>query len=285
MRDPFRISLNAVRVFISAAANSLSVTPSAVSHQIKNLEAQLGTNLFQRSNNAISLTDAGRRFLEEAALGVKTIERSALRLAKDENEVLIKVSISLAVRWLIPALEVFKEKHPLIRIRVETTHLHRVSTDPSVDLAIGYHRLVNPDEPGTPILEDFSRPVISPTLLSSYGINDQNDITRLPGIQCTNNNWDWEYWESHIGLEKDSIKIIHQFDTDDAALRAAEAGLGMVLAPKITTIDQINTGTLVEIPGYEPIHFGHFYLLKGIRQTRAVKLFESWLCEAIKNCE
>ena len=92
MQTKRNISLNAVRVFVLTArhlsivqaAGEIGVTPSAVSHQLKKLESELGVALFKRSHNFLDLTDAGRRFHDDAAAAIAAIDRSAEALSRDQ---------------------------------------------------------------------------------------------------------------------------------------------------------------------------------------------------------
>ncbi|WP_198155408.1 LysR family transcriptional regulator [Candidatus Burkholderia verschuerenii] len=123
-----RISLNAVRVFVAvartgslkAAGAELGVTPSAVSHQLKKLEDELGVIFFNRGNNSVFLTGSGERFYQDVASAISLIERSADALYRNEAEINVQASTSLALRWLIPSLDRFRDACPKVRVRVET---------------------------------------------------------------------------------------------------------------------------------------------------------------------
>lgn len=285
MQHGSRFSLNAVRVFtvaakhmsISIAAAELGVTPSAVSHQIKKLEYDLGTPLFLRGNNSIRLTEAGHRIFEDSVAGIAVIDRSAEALSRDANEIVICVSVTLAVRWLIPALEKFKRHYPSARVRVETSHLADIPLGQSADAAVTYRRVDDENQGGELLLRDFSRPVLSPPLLASSGYLGRDDIGKIPALKCTEDNWDWRIWADRMNVAGTDIRIVHEFDTDDAALHAAVAGFGMVLAPALMTKTEIGTGTLIALPGFEPIEIGRYHLLVGPRRDGMVNRFRKWI--------
>lgn len=293
MQTASRISLNAVRVFVTAASNGsisgaadeLNVTASAVSHQIKNLEKSLGASLFVRSNNAIELTIWGSHFYEEAALGIQVIERSIEELNRDVNELSLKVSISLAVRWLIPALEDFKQKFPLAKVRVDTFLQSKVLPDHDADLLVIYKRITDRTKVGIPVLRDLSRPVISPRLLAKCNYNGKKDISNIPALTCTFDNWDWLYWEQEMGIGYEKITYVHNFDSDDAAIRASVAGLGMVLATPLTTRIELDSGALVELPYFDPLLTGHYCIVPGRRKTKLLEQFQDWLIATLQNQE
>lgn len=289
MQNKRGVSLNAVRVFVLTARHlsivqasaEIGVTPSAVSHQIKKLEVELGVALFKRSHNALELTDAGRRFYDDAAAAIAAIDRSAEALSRDQNEIVVRVSISLAVRWLIPALERFKAIHPAARVRVETKTGSSISLG-SGDLAISYHRAgTNPAE-GEWLAADMSRPVASPALLAAVQYEGSGDLGKVPALQCAVDNWDWALWTRTLGLERHAIQIQHVFDTDDAALHAATAGLGMVLAPAFLTEREIRSGGLVALPGFGPVDLGHYRVVFQRHENRMTRKFRKWLGEEMQ---
>jgi LysR family transcriptional regulator, glycine cleavage system transcriptional activator len=137
-------SLNPVKAFDAAArhaslkmaAEELGVTASAVSHQVRQLEESLGARLFSRSNNAIELTAEGKLFHDAAAPAINAIAGAAASLHRDANEVVVRASVSMALRWLIPRLGRFREAHPSVRVRLETALLPQ-TLDDDVDILIG----------------------------------------------------------------------------------------------------------------------------------------------------
>lgn len=289
MQNKRSVSLNAVRIFvltarqlsISQAAAEVGVTPSAVSHQIKKLEGELGVALFKRSHNFLVLTDAGRRFYDDAAAAIAAIDRSAEALSRDQNEIVVRVSMSLAVRWLIPALERFKVIHPAARVRVETKIASDISLG-SCDLAISYHRAGSVPAEGEWLAADMSRPVASPALLADAQYEGAGDLGRIPALQCAQDNWDWALWSRTLGLDRNAIQIQHVFDTDDAALHAATAGLGMVLAPAFLTERDIRSGGLVALPGFGPVDLGHYRVVFQRHENRMTRKFRKWLGEEMQ---
>jgi LysR family glycine cleavage system transcriptional activator len=285
MQNRSRFSLNAVRVFcvvarhrsIALAGAELGVTASAVSHQIKKLEQDLGIRLLVRTNNTIDLTEEGRRFQEDSTAAIAMVERSAALLRRNVDEIVIRVSMSIAVRWLIPALEGFRHRHPTARVRVESVHLARPTLGSSADLAIFYQRAGSDTGEGEILAGDFSRPVASPALLQAVGYRGPADINRVPALKCSAQNWDWKMWSDTLGFSQETINIVHEFDTDDAALHAAVAGLGMVLAPDLMTRAEISAGTLVELPGFAPVELGAYRLVVRAEPSRMVRNFRDWL--------
>lgn len=282
-----RPSLNAVRIFavavrrrsIAAAAAEFGVTPGAVSHQIKALEADLGVALFERRNNAIVPTETGKRFFDEVEPALAIIARAARSLTRDADEVVVRASVSLAVRWLIPALEAFKRRNPTAHIHVETSHEGRLRAGAGADITITYCRSGDDEMPGEFLMADLSRPVLSPTLLAACDYKGLADIARVPALKATTDNWDWSLWARAFGVDRNAIRIAHAFDTDDAAIHAAIAGLGMTLSPPVLTAKEFAAGSLVELPGTQQLQFGEFRLLRSGQGRALAERLANWLIE------
>lgn len=287
-----RISLNAVRVFTTvartgslvAAGAELGVTPGAVSHQLKKLEGELGVSFFRRGNNSVSLTDAGERFYQEVAPSVALIERSAAALYRQENEISVQASTSLAVRWLIPALDRFRALCPEVRVRVETGSAPDFPAIPVSDVSIRYFRT---DEAvgGWELLgRDLSRPVVSPNLLAKRIDGQEIAVQDVLALQCTAGNWDWRLWCETFGVSLTDLTFAHEFDTDDAALHACVAGLGMMLAPPILTARETKSGALAVLPGYEAVEMGS-YRYQRRSESRVVRQFCGWMDAEMRSLE
>lgn len=285
MQDSNLASLNAVRVFvvvaqrrsISLAAGDLCVTPSAVSHQIKKLEADLGVALFERTNNRIGLTEAGSRFLEEVAPAISILERSIRSMHRDADEIVLRVSTTFAVRRLIPALHRFRDSRPDARVRIETDTDIDVPIGPYADAAICYRRPANRDMEGKVLIVDRSVPVVSPVLLKRSNYRSVRDVGSIPALQCTADNWDWRHWAQSTGIDFGALRIENAFDTDDAALHAAAAGLGMVLSPLFMIREALASGMLIAVPGFSPVEFGRYHFVSNTYERPIVRRLRSWL--------
>jgi DNA-binding transcriptional LysR family regulator len=283
MQDRHRVSLNAVRVFatvartgsLTAAGAELGVTAGAVSHQLKKLEDELGVSLFRRGNNSVSLTDLGGQFYQEVAPAIGLIERSATALYRDETEIGVHASTSLAVRWLIPSLDRFRAFCPNVRVRVETGSTRGFPVVPDSDISIRFFRVGEAGAGWDLLARDLRRPVVSPRLLA--GATDGRIALRdVPALQCAAGNWDWKLWCQTFALPFADLSFTHAFDTDDAALHACVGGLGMVLAPPLLTDREMRSGALVALPGYEPVEIGT-YRYHRRSESKAARQFCRWM--------
>ena len=143
MRTP---SLKAIKTFqiaakhssFAVAADELCITPSAVSHQIKTLETQLGLPLFSRSARALALTDAGARYLEQIDDLFMRLESvtEQLRARYGRNSVRLHVPAYFASEMLLPRLSEFSKLHDGIDLRIETQGVHGRTHAAEADISI-----------------------------------------------------------------------------------------------------------------------------------------------------
>ncbi len=255
---------------LKAAGESLGLSASAVSHQVQRLETALEVALFLRRNNALDLTVEGQRFLEAVGPALRSVERSAEALARRGEQISIRLGLSLAVRWLIPALAEFRRLHPRIRVQVETTHLGEIRLEEGLDLAITYDRV---PQAGTPLLSDLCFPLVSPRLLAERGI----EICKLPLLAASEDDWDWHAWSKVGECDPACLTILDRFDNDDAALVAAAGGFGVALSPLWMAARELRSGALVTVPEQPPAALGGYRLLRTQPPRPAVDRFEGWL--------
>jgi LysR family glycine cleavage system transcriptional activator len=233
--------------------------------------------LFHRRNNSIALTEEGQRFRDDCAPAIAIIDRSVARIRKDTDAIVIHVSLSFGIRWLIPALEGFKRRHPSARVRIETAASPKTAPSETADISIRYERAGGEKGPGEIIATDLSLALLSPGLLRASGFSRTGRLADVPALKCAAGNWDWRLWAERLALPAQDITIAHEFDTDDAAIRAASAGLGMVLSPTLITAAELEAGTLVPLPGFPAVELGCYRLVTRPRPGRMVRDFADWL--------
>src|ERR1700756_118684 len=168
-------SLNGLRAFEAAArhlsftqaASELNVTQTAISHQIKRLEEELGLRLFVRKNRALALTPKAKAYLPgvRAAFNDLRLATDQLLRKDDDNVLTISTLASLAAKWLLPRLTAFQEAHPGIDVRITTSTALVDFKDGGVDAAIRYGRGNWPGVRAEWLMADELFPVCSPSLL------------------------------------------------------------------------------------------------------------------------
>ena len=185
--------LNALKAFEAAArsesftraAEELSVTQGAVSHQVKALEATLGIKLFVRERQRLAITDAGRDYLAVVRDALDRIAVGTERLLQRQTSGVLTVSTSpdFAAKWLVHRLDRFAEAHPGIDLRVSaTTHAVDFARE-EVDLAV---RHGDGHWAGLDVVRLWSEqlfPVCSPKLVSGRNrITKAADLLKKAGV-------------------------------------------------------------------------------------------------------
>ena len=291
-------SLNGLRAFEAAArhlsftlaAAELNVTQTAISHQIRRLEEELGIRLFIRQNRALALTSEARDYLPGVRAAFNDLRLATDRLLrKDDDKVLtISTLASLAAKWLLPRLTDFQEAHPGIDVRITTsTSLVDFQRD-DVDAAIRYGRGQWPGLRADWLMADELFPVCSPSLLrGDRPLQRPEDLRGYPLLHTSNaNSDDWRLWLTAAGLPVDIAKQPGiTFDMIFMTIQAAIDGIGVAMGRTSYVQDDIAKGRLV-VPFKIalPADAG-FYLVspEGRREAPKLAAFREWMIAATQN--
>ena len=246
------LPLNALRAFeaaarlgrMSDAADELGVTHSAISRQIRSLEARLGVRLFEGARNRPRLSDAAQSLLQDLTPAFDSIEEAVFRITNPERQPLdVSCLGTLAMRWLIPRLYRFQDAHPAIDIRLTSDDGPVDFRRQRIDVAIR----VGPgnwpqDATKTLLFEDRVGPVLSPALCAADRISDATDLAGCPLLHTETRPNAWADWCAKSGA---SLELGgRQFEHFYFMLEAATAGLGVAIAPEVLVQDDLAAGRL-----------------------------------------
>ena len=241
------------RMSFTAAADELCLTQSAVSRQIRALEADLGWALFHRKHRAIDLTTEGRALFEAVTRGLDEISGCVADLSAGSGapQVTVAASVAFSYYWLMPRLERFGEQHPDIDLRVLATDQRIDLRTRDVDVAVlygdgnwkgvGAHRLFG----------ERVYPVCSPGYLQNH-----KDLTRASDIldhtllhlDGGGNIWGavtWKTWLAQHGVTGQPARRGISFNSYPMVLQAAETGRGVALGWSYITDPMLDDGRLV----------------------------------------
>jgi LysR family glycine cleavage system transcriptional activator len=291
-------SLNGLRAFEAAArhlsftlaASELNVTQTAISHQIRRLEEELGIRLFVRQNRALALTPEARDYLPGVRAAFNDLRLATDRLLRKDDDKVLTVSTlaSLAAKWLLPRLTDFQEHHPGIDVRITTsTSLVDFQRD-NVDAAIRYGRGQWAGLRADWLMADELFPVCSPSLLrGDKPLRCPEDLKSHMLLHTSNaNSDDWRLWLTAAGQPAD---IARQpgitFDMIFMTIQAAIDGIGVAMGRTSYVQDDIAKGRLV-VPFKIalPADAG-FYLVapEGRREAPKLAAFRDWMIAATQN--
>jgi len=257
--------LTALRAFEAAArhlsfkhaAAELSLTPTAISHQVRQLEERLGVPLFVRGTRRVDLTPAGQSLYPALRDGFDAMARAVqvVRPHPRPRSIALSTTMAFASRWLLPRLARFAASHPGIAL-----HLH--TSDAPVDLSGGTAQLAVRYGPGrypglssTPLLASHFAPVCAPTL----EVRNADDLEHVALIGF---DWfrrdastpDWPLWFERTGRAPLSRQL--HFSDEVHAIQAAVAGQGVALVNLALVADELADGLLHQpfgpaLPGHD----------------------------------
>jgi LysR family transcriptional regulator, glycine cleavage system transcriptional activator len=232
-----------------AAAEELFVTPSAISHQIKALEGQLGVALFERGVRTLTLTDAGAHYLEHINDIFAKLESVTEQLQVRYGRSIIRLNVPpfFANELLLPRLASFSQSREETDIRIETTFSAPKAHPSEADLSIVWG--TGPWE-GLTVHELFALSYIaacSPDFLLENPIDTYGDLNGKTLLQHEERRDAWERWALHLGISPIKPNRLIRLDTMSAVVRAAEQGVGVALVPSRLSANRFVTGGLVKV--------------------------------------
>lgn len=266
------------------AARELGVTQAAVSKQMKTLEAQLNTRLFDRGNRAVVLTEVGRKLFEEVSAGLKTINDAveAISEAHEPPELVITTTVAMASLWMMPHVATFHAEHPEIGIKLIASDMMLDFTTDHVDVAIRYGNGDWPHLDSTFLFGVKFFPVCSPEYLQRVPMKTIEDLktARLlhqDGPAARYQEWQW--WFASNGVEVAKLDPELSFNNYPLLVQAALAGQGVLLAWGNVIDDLIDDGNLVQIiSGYTPANQSYYVVTNRRRALRKeAGIFKQWL--------
>ena len=263
----------------SRAAEELSLTHGAVSHQVRALEEHLGTPLFSRHGKRVALTAAGRSFAERIrnALGEIAHAAEAASAGTRENRLTVSVLPSFASRWLMPRLIRFMEAHPGIEINViATTALANFGAE-EVDVAIRFGRGPWPPLVCEAFLEDEWFPVASPKMNRGKLPKEPKDLLRVR-IMREDRDY-WQHWFAAAGVPLEGPLEGPLFNDSTYSLQAAARGEGVALARRSIVGEDLERGILKRLfkLGIPSVERYWFVSPRQVANAPKVRAFRDWV--------
>jgi LysR family transcriptional regulator, glycine cleavage system transcriptional activator len=290
-------SLNGLRAFEAAArhlsfteaASELNVTQTAISHQMRRLEEELGIRLFVRQNRALALTPQAKAYLPGVRAAFSDLRLATDRLLRRDDDHVLTVSTlaSLAAKWLLPRLSAFQEAHPGIDVRITTSTTLVDFKSGDVDAAIRYGRGHWPGLRADWLMADQLFPVCSPALLNGdkplLCPEDLANHVLLHTSGATED--DWRLWLTAAGLSPRISKHPDiTFDLTFMSVQAAIDGIGVAIGRTSYVEADIAKGRLlVPFKVTLPADAG-FYLVSPEARADSPKLgaFRQWLNDSVQ---
>lgn len=265
------------------AAAELGVTATAVSHQIRQLEAYLDVSLFERQTRRVRLTVEGRSLypalrvaLDAMADAVETVrKRPRRRIAT------LSATVAFTAKLLVPRVATLRNLHPGWDLRLhasdDTVDLNAGDADAAIRYGLGHYAGMT----ALPLLTDRFAPVCSPRLPVYEPID-------LPSAALLHFDWgpiastvdvpNWRSWARRAGVEHLDPDSGISFNDESSAIQAAIAGQGVALLSLSLVADELASGVLVQPfgPIMEGLKFSFVYP-EGAENRPAVAVLKDWV--------
>ena len=269
------------------AARDLSLSPSAISHQIRGLEQQFGAKLFVRGARSVRLTADGERYFAKISVALAALQAAGREMMQHRRDAGSELWISslpfFTSTVLIPALPEFKRRHPGLTLRIEATHQYADFNASRVDVAIRYGREQSTGLKFEPLVAVKGLPVCAPALVRR-GLRTPDDLSRQVLIHLTTQPRAWPAWLKEAGIADLTPRGHLWLDSVPAMLEAAEQGLGVTLGMSPLIKARPGFGKKLVAPfDFEPSHFETIYLVSRTEQARDRRIgaLRRWIVEAV----
>ncbi|WP_442208643.1 LysR family transcriptional regulator [Rhizobium sp. RAF36] len=270
----------------SRAAEELSLTQSAISRQIADLEQQTGLKLFERVRQRVILSEAGQRFLPEVRDLLLRSERLMIEAAAAGR---MRASLKIATlptfgaRWLVPRLGRFLADHQDVALTIESRSKPFSFSEDSFDLAIHFGQPVWAGGVPTFLCHETVLPVASRSLAGQLKISAAKDLSQAPLLHLTTRPKLWADWfqmqqasveNAYLGLRLDQFSMI---------VTAVAAGLGVALLPTYLIEDELKSGALVTLLDITmPTENAYYVVRPENKQSHpAADQFQNWLLSEV----
>ncbi len=280
-------SLNSLKTFEAAArrgsfnqaALELNVTPSAVSHQIRQLESQLNVLLFRRLDKQVVLTKEGQSYYMGVQRGINTLLDATKQLMEQVSGGAIRLSVApiFATRWLMPKLDSFQIAEPDWELSITATTAKTDFLNKEFDLAIRHGDGNWPGMHSRLLMREKLTLVCAPSLLPK--LSKTSDIEKLPGLIVEFRPEGWACWLNAAGLTNIKPKPGARFQNNAQALEAAIAGAGIAIADLEVIQRELVLGQLVQPFDIVPNNCPGYFLVYPVsdKSRHQVKVFEHWI--------
>jgi LysR family transcriptional regulator, glycine cleavage system transcriptional activator len=270
-----------------AAAEELNVTHSAVSHLVKNLEAELQTPLFHRIGRSVKLNEAGTLYapiLKDAFERIADGTEAMRRLVSNQGLVL-QVYVSVAVHWMAPRLRRFRRENPTLPLVLYTAFRDWTFDPAPADVGLIYTTDLDPRWHHRLLYRSRIYPICSPDLIADEpGLNEPADLAHHQMFQVYSNAQDWRAWLNAAGVPDLAAGIGPKLDTQLLAHEAALTGEGVALSMGPFMNRDLGDGYLVKPFDIDVEQIGAWYLVcrLDLRDDPRISRLYAWLIREIE---
>ncbi|RDC59588.1 putative HTH-type transcriptional regulator [Alteripontixanthobacter maritimus] len=267
-----------------AAADELSLSPSALSRRIANLEEFVGKKLFTRARQAMQLTDEGHAFYEAVAPQFEALARAVE--SQSDNLSLLRLHLGVLPLFgsqrLFPKLGQLRQLHPLLHIDIDTgPHLEDRVGD-TLDAAIILSRGPDRSLHAVRLDENKVHAIVSRDLSDKLGAEpDMKALEKQTFLIHNELPESYEAWKQEMGMRDLDPAAIDHYDSGQLMLEAAAQGLGIAIMHD-DHLKRASDNRLTELFEAEvDSPYSYWFVCKPTAlEERPVRLFHDWLVQA-----
>jgi LysR family glycine cleavage system transcriptional activator len=265
---------------ITAAAQELNLTQSAVSRQIKALEEQLGVELFLRERQTVRLTLAGDGYAREIRDALRRISAASLNLRANPSGGTLNLAVlpTFGARWLAPRLPRFLKSNPGIVLNLTTRMEEFDFRLEALDAAVHFGLKQWPGVEYALLRGERVAPVCSPELAREFKFKRPEDVLKAPLLILASRPDAWERWLTAQNLPTACVHGM-MFDQFATMAQGAVAGLGLALLPTFLIEEELRRGDLVMALDLPYVTDERYYLVWPTERAGypPLKAFKDWL--------
>lgn len=267
---------------VSKAAERLGISSSAISHQLKNLEAELGVRLFKRKKGKLYLTADGTLYFQAVKNPLASILEATndIRSKFGRRRVTLTLTPSFAANWLMPRMRDLGKEHPELELNlVTTTRVVNMSKE-NIDLAIRRGNGVWPSCKSELLMKEDIIPVLSPMLWDTIkSVNINSALSKTRALVNTTLLSEWDDWCAACDLQPPDSKLRYNLETYELSIQAARDGLGIALGRRPFVEEFFARGDLVSpFDGLDSGSVQYFVLWReDVELTLSAKKILRWI--------
>ena len=258
------------------AAEELCVTPSAVSHRIRQLERQLDLQLFERTSGGVRLTTGGRLYLARVREAFVSLARSGDTAAQGRTRLRVSVPPTFARQLFMPRLPAYLRERPALDLEVHVTNSLAPAGDEPVDVSILWSDGVGLSGHAHRLFDEHIGPLAAPALVAERALETPADLADAPLLRTP--LLPWGRWFQAAGLALPEPDRGASFNDLGMLLEAASVGLGVALCSRRLAAAWVEAGRLVPVTAITTVP-PHSYYVTGAPDPERPEVgdFVDWL--------
>jgi len=273
------------------AAAELGVTPTAVSHQIKLLEAYCGQPLFRRQPRPVALTWAGEQLSPVVRDGFESFTETinSIRASGTAARLRVTATNAFAARWLVPRLPKWREAHPRLKLEIVGTDVVLSLKNSEADVSIRYVRTAPTEGPSFELARDRFLVVATPNLVGKLRKPlNPIELSQFPLIEAVWPASDteaptWQRWQAvarkrHKHVPDLSGLVSLNFREELHAIEAAVSGQGIAICSDALVAPELASGALVKVANVTLPGYGFYIVHRSSHPKLAsINAFVAWV--------